>query len=117
MRKRYSAASSYTPGSAYAVLCPMPESEPAVASDKCSANPESGRPAFRMRVKSTSRFVRKSVELYTFCISIVSTKEATEGRREGGRKEGERKGGRERMEEDTHWYASPSMYSARRISG
>jgi len=53
----------YVATSSYAVECPTPFKDPAVASDKCARRPLSESPEFRMRRRSTRRFDRKSEEL------------------------------------------------------
>jgi hypothetical protein len=53
----------YVATSSYAVECPTPFKDPAVASDKCARRPLSESPEFRMRRRSTRRFDRKSDEL------------------------------------------------------
>ena len=53
----------YVAISSYAVECPIPFSEPAVASERCVSKPLSDRPTFITRRSKTRRFERKSDEL------------------------------------------------------
>lgn len=51
--------------SSYTDEWPIPLRVPAVASERWINKPPSDRPAFRMRIRRTSRLVRKSEELDT----------------------------------------------------
>lgn len=53
----------YVASSSYAVECPTPFREPAVASDRCARSPLSLIPELRMRSRRTNRFDKKSDEL------------------------------------------------------
>ena len=53
----------YVASSSYAVECPMPLNDPAVASERCVSKPPSERPTFITRRSSTRRFDKKSDEL------------------------------------------------------
>ena len=53
----------YVASSSYAFECPIPFSDPAVASERCVSKPLSDRPTFITRRSKTRRFDRKSDEL------------------------------------------------------
>ena len=53
----------YVASSSYAVECPIPLNDPAVASERCVSKPLSERPIFITRRSSTRRFDKKSDEL------------------------------------------------------
>jgi hypothetical protein len=55
----------YVASSSYAVECPIPFREPAVASDRCVSKPLSERPTFITRRSNTRRFDKKSDELFS----------------------------------------------------
>ena len=68
-RNRYWTANLYVASSSYAVECPTPFNDPAVASERCAINPESDIPELRMRRSRTRRLDRKSDELHRFGFS------------------------------------------------
>jgi hypothetical protein len=53
----------YVASSSYAVECPIPFNDPAVASERCVSKPLSERPTFITRRSNTRRFDKKSDEL------------------------------------------------------
>jgi hypothetical protein len=53
----------YVASSPYAVECPIPLKDPAVASERCASKPLSERPTFITRRSNTRRFDKKSDEL------------------------------------------------------
>lgn len=67
---------AYVEISSYAVECPTPLSEPAVASDKCASNPLSEIPELRMRRSSTKRLDKKSEELWRWGTKMMGKIEA-----------------------------------------
>ena len=71
-RNKYCTANLYVASSSYAVECPTPFRDPAVASERCAISPESDIPELRMRSSRTRRLERKSDELRRLLVSFVS---------------------------------------------
>ena len=70
-RNRYWTANLYVASSSYAVECPTPFNDPAVASERCAISPESDIPQVRMRRSRTRRLDRKLDELHRFRVFVL----------------------------------------------
>ena len=71
-RNWYRTTNLYVASSSYAVECPTPFRDSAVASERCPTSPESDIPELRMRSSRTRRLDRKSDELRRLFVSFVS---------------------------------------------